>query len=208
MTTAGIFAVVPAKDFDKAKSRLSAALDQQGRAELARRLFLHVLQVLGSCSELAGVLVLTDSDEVEALSRAAGARVVRDAGVFELGEIVDGALATLADANAALIVMADLPELSARDVRELVELAPRFDVVVAPDRHELRTNALYLAAPFTPTRFGQDGSFARHVADAQARGARSVVHRSPGLGLDLDEPADLLFWQTAKEPAGVPGAAE
>jgi 2-phospho-L-lactate guanylyltransferase (CobY/MobA/RfbA family) len=41
------------------------------------------------------------------------------------------------------------------------------------------------------TSFGTRDSFARHLRAAEASGLRVGVHRSEGLGFDVDEPGDL-----------------
>jgi 2-phospho-L-lactate guanylyltransferase (CobY/MobA/RfbA family) len=54
-------------------------------------------------------------------------------------------------------------------------------------------------------RFGE-GSFALHCAQAQAAGARLVVHSAPGLALDIDLPEDLDVLSAASEaPPAPPG---
>jgi 2-phospho-L-lactate guanylyltransferase len=67
--------------------------------------------------------------------------------------------------------------------------APRITLV--PSRDGDGTNALLASPPdaFTPS-FGP-GSFARHLAQAAARGIACRTVRLPGLGLDIDEPHDL-----------------
>src|SRR5579871_6872770 len=67
-----VWALVPAKSFARAKSRLSPILDAQARRDLARSMLEHVLSVLAECPEIAGVMVVTDGDEVADLARARG----------------------------------------------------------------------------------------------------------------------------------------
>ena len=198
----GTWAIVPAKDFGHAKSRLAPALDAERRALLARRLFTHVLDVLSACPELRGVLVATDSDEVQALAEAHAASVIRDSAKTELGEVIDRAIALLVErgAGAALIVMADLPELSAEDIRTLLQLGKDHRVVAAPDRHGEHTNALVLPLPpLAKTHFGHAQSLELHCRAARAGGFRPALHRAFGLELDIDEPRDLELWQDARE---------
>ncbi len=128
------------------------------------------------------------------MARARGAVAVRDAASPPLGAIVDGALAELRarTAGAALVLMSDLPRLTVADIRDLVAAMREHNVVAAPDLRSEGTNALVLAPPDRlPTSFGVRDSFNRHVQRAQAAGLRVGVHRSPGLGFDVDEPADL-----------------
>ena len=73
----------------------------------------------------------------------------------------------------------------------MVAALDHHDVVIAPDRHELGTNALGLALPARlVTSFGYPDSFRRHVAAARGSDLRIHIARSPGLAFDLDLPAD------------------
>jgi 2-phospho-L-lactate guanylyltransferase len=187
--------LVPAKSFARAKSRLSPVLDACARKSLARSMLEHVLGVLASCPEIAGVMVATDGDDVAALAGGRGAVTARDRGSAPLGAIVDQALAELSarSARSALVIMSDLPLLTGADVRRLVDRMAGADMVAAPDWRGEGTNALGLTPPLllSSTSFGTRDSFARHLRSAAERGLHVDVDRSFGLGFDVDEPADL-----------------
>jgi 2-phospho-L-lactate guanylyltransferase len=195
------WAVVPVKDFSRAKTRLSPVLDPAARANLARELFDHVLDVLGACSGLSGTLVATDSDLVASLAAHRGAYVTRDSGAPALGHVVDEALVAVARAGArsALVLMSDLPAIRPREIDELLAAHATHDVVAAPDRHQRQTNALVLRLPArAPTRFGLAGSYELHRADALSYGLSFAAVRASRLALDLDEPEDLVLWRHAE----------
>jgi len=101
-------------------------------------------------------------------------------------------LAGAADASRAVILHGDLPQLTVREV-ELLAAAPAGSIAIAPDRHDLGTNALSLPLPAASRfafAFGPD-SFRRHLAEAERLGLAVEAIRSPGLAHDIDEPADL-----------------
>jgi 2-phospho-L-lactate guanylyltransferase len=188
------WALVPAKSFARAKSRLASALGEDGRAALARRMLVHVLSTLAASPAIAGILVVTDGDDVAELAREREVVVVRDAAGPPLGAIVDAALGELAarGAPAVLVVMSDLPRLTTLEVGDLVAAMTDADVVAAPDRRDLGTNALGVRPPdLLRTSFGTRDSFARHLRAAERLGLRVAVRRSAGLAFDVDEPADL-----------------
>ena len=189
-----VWALVPAKSFTRAKSRLAGILGPDERAALARSMLEHVLSVLAASSEIDGVLVVTDGDDTAELARARGAVVVRDAANPPLGAIVDAALAELRarSVGTALVLMSDLPRLTVTDVGGLLARMGGLDVVAAPDLRGEGTNALALAPPDRLlTSFGVRDSFDRHVQRAQGAGLRVGGLRSDGLAFDVDEPADL-----------------
>jgi 2-phospho-L-lactate guanylyltransferase (CobY/MobA/RfbA family) len=79
-------------------------------------------------------------------------------------------------------------------VRELLDVGGRLAppaVVAVPAAGRGGTNALYLHPPRAiGLHFGAD-SLALFRREAQRKGVRLVIHRSPAIALDLDEPADL-----------------
>jgi 2-phospho-L-lactate guanylyltransferase len=190
-----IAALVPAKSFGRAKSRLSGVLRAEQREHLARACFARVVDALLGAAAFDSVTVCTDGDEVEALARSLGCEVIRDpAGPVAFSEIIDAALRELArrGASRALVVMADLPEASPGSFRPLLSHDAR-DVVLVPDAEGLGTSALLvpLPAPFA-TAFGNPDSAARHQALAAASGLRFARVHVPSLARDVDGPLDLV----------------
>ena len=186
--------LVPAKAFERAKTRLESELGQAGRVRLAEQMLSHVLEVLGEAPSVEDVTVATDSERVAALARQAGAEVVFDQDAEGLGAVVDAGLRQLRG-PAALVLMADLPTLRVAEVEKLLARRREAPLVIAPDRHRHNTNALVLPLPAEPTRFGQPKSFELHLADARSRGVSVALHDSPGLALDLDDASDFLVWR-------------
>jgi 2-phospho-L-lactate guanylyltransferase len=190
-----LWAVLPAKGFGRAKSRLGSVLSDPIRAAFARGLFEHVLATLQETPGLGGVLVLTDDEDVEALSQRHGSPALRDMpGTTGLAAIIDRGLAHVgaAGAGAALVCMADLPQLASADLLEVIEALRRHPVVIAPDTRGQGTNLLALCPPTRfATRFGRGDSFQQHLSEAQAQGAAVHVLRCQGLCFDVDGPEDL-----------------
>ena len=189
----GTWALVPARSFRTGKSRLAAdPRVGEHRAALARSLFDRVINVLARSPSIAGVLVATDGADVAAAAGQHGADVLFDHPPATLATIVDRGLVQLAErgARAALVIMADLPLVGTSHIEELCVALAGADLVLAPDRDLLGTNALAvrLPAPLT-TRFGNRDSFPRHLTASGA--LRVAVVRAHGLAFDLDHPADL-----------------
>jgi 2-phospho-L-lactate/phosphoenolpyruvate guanylyltransferase len=185
--------VVPVKAFTSAKVRLAGALDPLQRADLARRMG----EVVLAAADPLPAVVVCDDDEVRAWAQRAGARVVWCPGRGLNGAVADGVAALRADGVAmAVVAHADLP------------LATRLDWVAAfpgvtlvPDRRLDGTNVLAV-----PTEAGfrfayGAGSFARHRAEAQARGLPARIVRDDRLAWDVDLPGDLA-WPRGRADAG------
>jgi 2-phospho-L-lactate/phosphoenolpyruvate guanylyltransferase len=201
-----IWAVIPVKGFARGKSRLAGVMEDEARAAFARALFTHVVQAVRSSGVIAGVLVATDDDDVARAAEALGASVQRDdAGATgSLARVVDAALVAVAARGAAgaLVLMADLPHLEARDVRELAGALAGAAVVLVADRHVSHTNALALAPPTClRTCFGNAESFAAHRAAAAAAGLTARVIDNERIAFDVDHPDDHARLAATSEDA-------
>jgi 2-phospho-L-lactate guanylyltransferase len=189
----GCWALVPAKPFAMAKSRLAEALSSEARRTLARDLLAHTLGVLRVTAGIEGVAVVSRDPEVEVMALDAGALLLPETS-DRLDAIVDGGLDALSarGAASALVVVADLPALAADDVGQMIKLGERYAVVLAPDEREEGTNALFVAPPNRMrTCFGRRGSFLAHSERAAALSLEVAVFRAPSLAFDLDTVEDL-----------------
>jgi len=189
-----VWAVVPAKDFRRGKSRLGGVLEDDVRTAFARGLFLHVTSELAAAEPIAGVLVLTDDDAVERTALRAGHAVRRDQDATTLREIVDRGLADVQarGARAAVVCMADLPNLRREEIAQAVAALDDADVVVVPDLERAGTNVLCLSPPTRlATCFGNEDSFMRHVRAAHEAQARVRTLELSSLCFDVDGPDDL-----------------
>lgn len=189
-----LWAIVPVKPLRRGKSRLANVLSEEERADLNRKLLVHTIDTLTEIPEIEQVLVVSRDQGALALAREHGARTVQENGAPQLNIAL--ARATVVAKNyvtrGVLIVPADLPLISAEDVRAMLEKVQNPPVVVvAPDRHHQGTNAL-LVCPvgLIDYDFGPD-SFQRHCDRAQEAGARLEICELPSLALDVDFPEDL-----------------
>src|SRR5258707_5039522 len=107
-----IWALVPAKAFDRGKSRLAPALPDPARQAFAQRLFEHVLETIIASHAVDGILVSTDSTAVADAALKYRAFVRLDPpGSASLAQVVDGGMVELEarGARTALGLMAGLP---------------------------------------------------------------------------------------------------
>jgi 2-phospho-L-lactate guanylyltransferase len=193
------WAVVPVKPFRAAKKRLSAILDANERAYLARVMFEDVLDAVAASGHLlAGLIVLTADDEAATLARARDAIVLREAdpaNLDNLNRALAHAAARLAgDPGAAMLVVpTDLPQISAAAIAQMVGLldAARA-VVLVPASDDGGTNLLGCRpANVIPPSFGPS-SFEQHARAARRAGIAPRVLACPVLGQDIDRPDDLV----------------
>lgn len=191
-----VWAIVPVKPLQRAKSRLAGVLSRDQRAELSRRMLVSTLDVLAEIPQVEQSLVISRDSKALALARKHRARTLTERGSAQLNRALVRAtvVARQYGVAAVLVLPADLPLLARQDVESLIAHAEDPPVVaIAPDRHQEGTNALLIAPPgLIEYEFGP-GSFARHVQQARAVGARVEICALPSLALDLDAPDDLAL---------------
>lgn len=187
-------AAVPVKDLVNAKQRLVGALSASERMALARAMLHDVLRSLVA-APLDARWVVTRDAEVTATARAFGVDVVRE-------DVNQGHTAAVAAAQAEatrlgarvfVTIPGDVPCVTAEEIRALVTRADDDGpaAVFAPSDSGHGTNGVALAPPGAmPLTFGEP-SFENHLRTARARGLVVHVLALPGLGLDVDGPADL-----------------
>jgi 2-phospho-L-lactate guanylyltransferase len=96
-----------------------------------------------------------------------------------------------------LVLPCDLPQLTAGSLQALSDDAAGADLVIAPDKSGSGTNALVVRSDLRFEFHFGERSYASHLAQAAAIGARAVVHRSAALGFDVDTPDDFARWCAA-----------
>jgi len=193
---AWVCALVPMKRFSDAKTRLRPRLDDATRAQLSRVVFERVLSAALACPLIDAACVLTNGEDVAGVAQAAGAEVLLDppSPSRSLSELVDRGLADVAQRGAtrAVVLMADLPRITERDVADVCAALVTHDVVAAPDRRGHSTNVLGVRLPFPiGTAFGHRDSYTVHRVRARAARLRLYELERAQLAHDLDLPEDL-----------------
>jgi 2-phospho-L-lactate/phosphoenolpyruvate guanylyltransferase len=196
-----VWACVPVKTFTGAKQRTASILTPEQREVLAATMLEDVLDALAGATRLAGILVNTVDPVAARLAGRYGARVISDGALEGHTGAVNGmARVLVAEGRGALLTMpGDIPRVTAAEVDAVVSsclTAPSFAIVPAHD--ELGSNAVLCAPPFSvPLRFGDDSYFP-HLVAARRQGVEPAIVRLPGIGLDIDHPADLRAFMAAR----------
>ena len=194
---ADIWAVVPVKDTEAAKSRLAAALPAKLRREFFLEMLEDVLAALAAAPGLAGRLLVTTDQAAIALAGRYRAECIADGAEDGHTGAVAAAARHLAQSRRGgmLTLPGDIPLVTAAEIGELLRAhreAPSF--TIAPSHDEKGSNAVIVSPPDAVTlRFGDD-SFYPHLAAARARGIAPQVLHLPGIALDIDNPSDLAHF--------------
>ena len=189
-----IWAVVPVKDTRTAKQRLAGVMDQQTRTLLAHAMLEDVLSAIAAATSLAGLVVVTADPLATQIAQRYRARLLSQGGEEGQTHAMRYAVEALAaeGRRAVLTLPIDVPLITPQEIDAVVAAArrePEFVIVPAHDRQG--SNAILCAPPaHVPLSFGNH-SFAPHLAAARQRGLEPCIVELPGIGLDIDSPADL-----------------
>jgi 2-phospho-L-lactate/phosphoenolpyruvate guanylyltransferase len=200
-----IWAVVPIKERDGAKQRLSGFLTPGQRQELAKVMAGEVLGALAGATGLAGILVVTLDPVATRLAERVGARVVTE-GTREghTGAVMAGRAVLLRERRGGMLTLpGDIPCVTAAEVDAVLAAhpgAPGFTIVPAHD--ELGSNTVVCSPPdAVPLRFG-DNSYFPHLDAARGVGIEPTIVRLPGIAMDVDHPVDLAALLRLPQSAG------
>lgn len=203
-------ALIPVKQFSRAKQRLARILSPREREELVKAMLADVLAVLARHPCLAGTVVVAGDPGARPLVDRFQADWLPESalGARGLNGAVQAAVATLArdGIDDVLVLHADIPLLSAAEVSRLVmahEPQSRPAVTIAPDRHREGTNCM-ICSPAREFTFAYGrNSFVHHVRHAATLEATLRVVELPGIAFDVDWPQDLaeLVARSGTEPA-------
>jgi 2-phospho-L-lactate/phosphoenolpyruvate guanylyltransferase len=188
-----VAAILPAKQFENAKQRLSPTLQPGTRRVLVEAMFSDAMLALRRVPSIDQIFVVT-SDPVASQIAAGNDTIVIDDTASSHSEATQlGITRALGmGATRALLVPGDCPLLDPSELEQLLTRpVPERSVLIVPDRHGEGTNALLLTPPDAmPPAFGE-GSRQRHTDLALAHGAVPEVAGLPSLALDIDTPEDL-----------------
>ncbi len=192
-----IWAIVPAKVLERAKTRLANLLTPAERRILSVAMLRDVLAALRSVRQIDRVVVVTRDERLEHEVRAWGAEIFPEQRAGHISALEDAlAACRVAGASGALIVSADLPLLRAVTIEHMLmhglgESHPQL-ALLAPSRDGTGTNAMFQRPPgVIPLRFGPDSLRQHQQAAYEAQVAVDLFH-APELAFDVDTPADLF----------------
>jgi 2-phospho-L-lactate/phosphoenolpyruvate guanylyltransferase len=187
-----IFAILPVKNPQNAKQRLTGFLAVEQRQTLARMLYRQTLAALCQAEGIDRVAVATSDAEIADHARQSGALVFEEDEQVSHSVSADAACLRAMEmgASTVLLVPIDVPTVTPADFTRLAASA-RPGLIVVPSSDGTGTNALVRTPPnCIQSRFGP-GSFRAHLDQARSKGLPADVLRLPGLMFDIDTPEDV-----------------
>ncbi len=188
-----VFAIVPVKDLEETKSRLSPFLTPKEREMLTLTMLDHVLATLREVDVVEQFGVVSPSPRALFVAEEAKATALLQESRGLNNALEEGRNWAISEGASSLLVLpADLPYLSVFDVRMLATISRDECVaVISPDEAEEGTNALLMrpgdAMPFA---FGP-GSYEIHQRTAKKHGLEVEIYKQASVSHDVDTLEDL-----------------
>ena len=193
-----IWAIVPIKPIQTAKSRLSAVLTPHQRSDLALKLLQNTLNILAGWNPLAGTLVVSADPAVWEMASHYQVGIFKEPDAPGLNESLRRATSEIGrmGAEGVLVIPGDLPFLDHPGLQKLIDLAGQPPLVaIAPDKNQQGTNALLVSpSGVIPYCYGPD-SFRKHQEAARRAHIPFYAIDLASLAIDIDLPEDLLSIQ-------------
>ena len=192
----GVFAVIPVKEMEGSKQRLSSLLTPAQRQGLAEVMLQDVLDAARGARDLAGIILVTRDPFAMKLADQIGAHVITDgARDGHTGAVTAAARRLVLEGGHAMLTMpGDIPRATAEEIQTAIAahspMAPAFTIVPAHD--EKGSNCIIMTPPdAVPLRFGDDSYFP-HLDAARKMDIEPNIVRLPGIGMDIDHPEDIF----------------
>jgi 2-phospho-L-lactate guanylyltransferase len=200
-----IWAVIPVKEFDGAKHRLSGLLSPHERLVLAATMLADVLDAVAGCRHLAGVMIVTIDPNATVLGQKFGARILTEgARDGHTGSVNAGRRILAREGHGGMITLpGDIPATRASEIDAVLSAhlaAPSF--TISPAHDDQGSNAVVCSPPeLVALRFG-DNSYFPHLDAARRHGIEPTVIRQPGIAMDIDHPLDLALFLRLPQSMG------
>jgi len=186
--------LLPVKDLHNAKKRLMGVLMPEERVALAGAMLADTVRAVRGARSVDKIFVVTNYEPVMQLVEQGRWEILREEQQISESDSVDAAsrICERVGVSGLLRLPLDLPLIQSSDIDELLTVecqAPA--LVIVPSRDGTGTNAMLRTPPtLFPSHFG-NGSFAKHLSEAERAHACVTVRRNPRLEMDVDDEAEL-----------------
>jgi 2-phospho-L-lactate guanylyltransferase len=186
--------LLPIKDLKNAKQRLAGTLTPEERFGLATAMLGDTVRAVKGVRLAQDIFVITNYEPAIRMAQENGWKILREERQISESDSVDTASRICSESGVTglLRLPLDLPLVRSSDIDDLLTVecsAPA--LVIVPSRDGTGTNAILRTPPVLfPSHFG-NGSFAKHLAEAERAEAQVIVRRNARLEMDVDDESDL-----------------
>lgn len=186
--------LLPIKDLKHAKKRLTGALTPEERFALAEAMLADTIRAVQGVRLAQKIFMVTNYEPAMRIAEENGWEILREDRQISESDSVDAASRICEERGVTglLRVPLDVPLAQAADIDELLAIeCEEPALVIVPSRDGMGTNAILRMPPaLFPSHFGE-GSYAKHVGEAERIGARVILRSNARLEMDVDDESDL-----------------
>jgi 2-phospho-L-lactate guanylyltransferase len=186
--------IIPIKDLEHSKSRLSSCLSPEERRHLTLAMFKDVLNSANE-SNIEEIVAISNDHLVLKTAKHFGAKTLEEKEQRGINYAIQNGIdyCVKKGANSILINHADMPLIKGRDLKRIIGLNKSPGVVLIPSHRFDGTNIMMLDPPKAiPVRYGMN-SPRFHLREALVKGIYPKILRIPNVSLDIDSPQDLFY---------------
>jgi 2-phospho-L-lactate guanylyltransferase len=185
--------LIPVKNLTNAKQRLSEALDQVQRSQLAEAMLRDVMSAAAGVAERLDIYLVTGDERVRDMATEFRFGVIEDS--CNESETAAIAMATAwcaqQEYDTTVVVPGDIPLITSAELHRVLDAAPAEGAVFVPAYDRRGSNCILRGpASIIPLRFGNE-SFLPHCEAMKKTGKPLIILEMPGIGLDIDNPHEL-----------------
>src|SRR6267143_4084441 len=187
--------LLPVKDLNNAKKRLTGVLTPEERFALAEAMLADTIRAVRGVELAEKIFIVTNYVPAMRVAQENGWEILREEQQISESDSVDAASRICEDrgVTALLRVPLDVPLVQASDIDELLAVQCETPaLLIVPSRDGSGTNAILRMPPALFLSHFGNGSYAKHVGEAKRVGARVILRRNARLEMDVDDEADLL----------------
>lgn len=188
-----VFAVIPVKRLDNAKSKLAPFLTAAERKEFCLKMLEDVLNTVNSTKRINQTVVISNDLEVLHTTEKLKIKYLKER-KNGLNQAVSQAIdwCRKRGVSSVLVLPIDIPLVKPVDLERMLALREKASMVISPSRNREGTNALLLTPPnIIPTTYGPQ-SFHKHLEEASKREISFSCYGSERVALDIDTVEDLI----------------
>jgi len=196
------FAIIPVKGLLESKGRLSHSLGSRDKKKLILAMLKDVLTSVEESELFSRVLVVSPDQNVKAEANLPDGSFLHQEGQgLNAGVRQSTLFATREKASSVAVLLADIPLVEERDLKELYSVGDIVPRVVLSPSLKGGTNVMVREPPgIIAPAYGR-WSYSTHLRVAQKTGLTVYSVSNPRLSFDIDTPEDLITMRR-RDPHG------
>lgn len=190
-----LWAIIPVKPLKRLRSEQNNSLTDEEWAKLNTGMLESILASVREVNLVEEILVVSKDTSLLAIARDRKIKTLQEDSGSDMNMALMRAttIAAMYKAHGMIVLAADLPLISSAEIEKFIALSTmQPEMVIAPDRRNVGTNAIFLNPLSTDFRYQFGGnSFDKHLSEAQRLGYILSISDLHSLRIDIDSPEDF-----------------